>query len=271
MNSKKTPRVLIFDIETAPLEVLSWGIRDQHIGVSQIKKDRSILCFAAKWLGEKDVMFHGTGGQKDVREDRFICERLHKILSQADVLITQNGRRFDLPIVKGRFLVHGLKPLPDIEHIDTCVMARSMGLVSAKLEYLTELLCPHLAKSKHNSFPGMDLWKACLGMMGASQQKKAWREMSDYNKQDVRGTEGVYERLVPWGNNVEMNAFHEGTHYACTCGGTEFMRNGLRAKRTGVYTRLQCRKCGRWYKLQGAENNLMSAEKKRSLKNVGGK
>ena len=54
-NENKTPRILLMDIETAPLEVYSWGIRKQHLGHFQIKEEWFILSWAAKWLLEDGV------------------------------------------------------------------------------------------------------------------------------------------------------------------------------------------------------------------------
>ena len=49
------PRVLIFDIETLPLEVYSWGVYQQFIGSENVIKDWSLSCWSAKWLNEPEV------------------------------------------------------------------------------------------------------------------------------------------------------------------------------------------------------------------------
>ena len=55
---KKTrPRILMIDIETAPIQAYVWGIWDQNVGINQIIEPGYTLCFAAKWVGEHKVTF----------------------------------------------------------------------------------------------------------------------------------------------------------------------------------------------------------------------
>jgi hypothetical protein len=49
----KTPRVLLYDIETFPNEAYVWGKYDQN--VIAFKKEWEMASFAYKWLGEKEV------------------------------------------------------------------------------------------------------------------------------------------------------------------------------------------------------------------------
>lgn len=242
------PNIVVFDIETAPFEVFAWGIHDQIINLSQVKKDRSVLCWAAKRLGDDKVIFEGTGGQRDVRDDRRIMKALWTLLNEADVVITQNGKKFDVPIVNGRFLVHGFGPVAPFRHIDTCQVARKLGLTSSRLEYLTNTLCPELAKSKHNTFPGFDLWKACLGEMGQQLQKKAWREMEAYNKQDVRGTEGVYYKLAQFGFPGAGFDVIKQAHECPECGSTKLRNKGYYANKHGMFQCFRCTECGHYFK-----------------------
>ncbi len=41
-------KILIFDIETAPMNVFSWGMYDQNINIEQIIDDWFIICWSAK-------------------------------------------------------------------------------------------------------------------------------------------------------------------------------------------------------------------------------
>lgn len=260
---KNSPRVLIFDIETAPLEVLVWGLHDQNVTLGQVKKDRSVLSWAAKWLNSpaNEVMYAGTGNQRNVRDDRAIMKPLHKLMSQADILITQNGIKFDEPIVKGRFLVHGLECPGPYRHIDTCRLARRMGFPSSKLEYLTQTLCPELVKLKHNEFPGNELWKECL--LG---NKKAWTIMEKYNKMDVLGTEGVYKKLAPFGVGVNFSMYLEGFDQVCSCGSTKWKKDGHAYMAAGKFQRYRCLRCTALFVEKGQANNKLSLKKRESMR-----
>ena len=46
-------KILILDIETAPIRAKVWGIWNQNISIDQIESDWFILTWAAKWLFEE--------------------------------------------------------------------------------------------------------------------------------------------------------------------------------------------------------------------------
>jgi hypothetical protein len=55
---QSAPRILIVDIETAPITAHVWGVRDQYVGLDQVIEDWSVLAFAAKWYGDKKGELH---------------------------------------------------------------------------------------------------------------------------------------------------------------------------------------------------------------------
>jgi hypothetical protein len=253
------PKVLVLDIETAPLEALVWGLFDQNVALNQITKDRSLLSVAFKWLGESKVSYVGTGGQRDVRDDKRVAKAAWKAMDEADIIVTQNGKKFDEPILKGRFLIHGLGAPSPYKHIDTYQLAKKMGFPSNKLEYLTKTLAPQMAKSDHAKFPGMKLWTECL-----KGNKAAWKEMEAYNKRDVVGTEAVYLKLRPFGNGgVNFDLYRSSDAPTCHCGSTHFNKRGFAFTPTGKYQIYQCKECGAYTR---DSSNLLSKEKRASLK-----
>jgi len=54
------PRILVLDIETSPNLAWVWGMWDQNVGINQLVESQTVLCFAARWLGEKKVHFHSV-------------------------------------------------------------------------------------------------------------------------------------------------------------------------------------------------------------------
>ncbi len=50
------PRILLFDIETAPMEVFVWGLYKQFIPHTNVIKDWFILSWSAKWLYEDKIL-----------------------------------------------------------------------------------------------------------------------------------------------------------------------------------------------------------------------
>src|ERR1700722_10331801 len=149
---KRKIKVLLFDIETAPIIGYVWGLWDQTVGLNQIKSDWHLLSWSAKWLDDpaSKVMYMDQRNEKNIENDKNILKALWKLLDAADVVITQNGIRFDSKKVNARFILNGMKPPSSYKHIDTCKIAsRVFGFTSNKLEYLTDKLNTKYKKLKH--------------------------------------------------------------------------------------------------------------------------
>ena len=92
--------------------------------------------------------------------------------------------------------------------------------------------------------------------------------MEKYNKYDVLALEEVYKKLIPWDNNtINFNVYHDGTETVCSCGSTDFARNGFFYSSTGKFQRYRCKSCGSEMK---DRKNTLSQDKKEMLK-VGSK
>src|SRR5438067_839754 len=106
-------KILMVDIETAPHLAHVWGLWDQNIGLPQIIESGYTLCWAAKWLGEREIHFSSMRDGK-----KRMIAKLHKLMSEADAVCTYNGNKFDLPTIHKDFLLQGLAPPPPSKSID---------------------------------------------------------------------------------------------------------------------------------------------------------
>lgn len=263
-EERREPKILIFDIETAPILGYVWGLWEQNVGINQIKSDWHLLSWAAKWFGDppSKIMYMDQRRAKLVEDDKNIMAGLWKLLDEADVVITQNGKAFDAKKVNARFVLNGMTPPSPYKHIDTLQLAKkSFAFSSNKLEYMSEKLCVKYKKLKSKEYAGFDLWKACL-----AGDVKAWREMEKYNKHDVLATEELYTKLAPWGVGVDLNVFHSESTCRCNCGSSDLIKKGFTYSKTGKYQQFQCKSCGCWLSTRGEGNNLLSKAKKSSLK-----
>ncbi len=256
-------KVLLFDIETAPMLGFFWDLWDQNIPLNQIKKDWHVLSWSAKWLNDppEKTMYKDQRHAKNVEDDKKLLEGIWKLLDEADVVITQNGKRFDVKKLNARFIENGFKPPSSYRHIDTLQIAKKhFAFTSNKLEYLTEKLCTKYKKQKHEKFSGFSLWKQCL-----NGNMDAWNEMEKYNKYDVLSLEEVYHKLQPWDKNINFNVFTEELNHRCNCGSTSFIKsNKFHYTNKGKYEKLICTNCGAEHK---DRVNLLSKDKRNSLKN----
>jgi len=255
------PKVLVYDIETAPMLGYVWSMWDNNLGLNMIKHDWYVLSWSAKWLGsdESTVMYMDQRYAKDMEDDRRILEAMWELLDECDIVITQNGKKFDQKKLNARFILNGMQPPSSYRHIDTLQLAkRHFGFTSNKLAYMTDKLCTKYKKLDHAKFSGFALWKECL-----DGNLEAWDEMELYNRYDVLSLEELYGKLMPWDNSVDFNVYRDETDTICSCGSKNFMKNGYRRTNTGIFARLKCKKCGAETK---AKFNELSKAKKKALR-----
>ena len=246
-------KVLIFDIETAPILAHVWGLWENNVGLSQMISDWHVLSWSAKWLNapESEVMYMDQRNSAKVEE-------IWTLLDMADVVITQNGKSFDQRKLNARFLSNKLGPTSSYKHIDTKLLAqKNFNFPSYKLEYMTEKFCVKYKKLKHKEFPGHELWRECL--LG---NIKAWNEMEIYNKHDVLALEELYHVFAPWESAVNFNLFHDEETHICKCGSKDHIKNGFYYTNMGKFQKFRCKKCNAETR---ARHNLFSTEKKDSL------
>lgn len=229
-------KVLVLDIESRPLLSYHWGLWDQNIGTVQIVEHGGMMCFAAKWLGRPEVEFYSE--QADGKQK--MLEEAHRLLSEADIVITYNGDRYDFKRINNEFLLAGMGPPKPYKSIDLIKTNKQrFDLPSRKLDYLVQQTGVG-AKVKHQGF---DLWIDCM-----KGDAKAWAVMEKYNKGDVRITERAYLRLLPWLTNApHLGMFSESSEHSCPyCGGKKLVREGHHNTNVTSYRLYQCANCQGW-------------------------
>lgn len=240
-------RLLVFDIETAPITAYVWGRKDINVALNQITKDWSVIAWSAKWLGDPayKLVYKDQRHAKDIEDDKALLFPLWKLLDEADIVVTQNGKNFDSKILNARFILNGMPPPSPYRHLDTYQISRSIAkFTSNKLEYLTDKLCTKYKKLSHADFPGMSLWTECL-----KGNMRAWDAMKRYNIHDTLSTEELYMKLRPWTPASMTNAHYvKDVSTAChVCGDTGAMRRkGQEMSRQGPRQKYQCQKCGHY-------------------------
>lgn len=249
---KQNPKILLLDIETAPLLAYVWRLwAIDSIGANQIKSDWYILSWSAKWLGKDKVFYADQRNAKDIENDAPILEKLWTLMDEADIIVGHNLDKFDIKKLNTRFLMGGLQPPSGYLTHDTLKMAKKkFAFTSNRLSYLTDKLCKTFKKDSHAKYSGFELWSECI-----KGNKSAWKEMEKYNKMDVLSLEELYHILLPWDSTINFTVFNG----ECSCGSTEFVSNGLKYKKAGVYRRLRCKHCGKEYH---EKQNLMDKDQK---------
>ena len=245
----RKPRIVVYDIETTPNIVYSWGLWDQNIGINQIITPQDILCFAAHEVGTKKVEAHAVWDGRDT-----MLERLHALMDGADYLVGYNHAGFDNKHVRAQFVAAGMEPPAPHRDIDLLrVVKKQFRFPSHKLDYV----CRALGLDVKVSTGGMDLWTACM-----NGDPKARRKMLAYNRQDVKITTQLFQRLLPWIDGLNVPLFDSGGNDTdtdpasakCTrCGGQQIQSRGWAYTTTTRYRRYQCQDCRGWMRAAKSE------------------
>ncbi len=223
-----TPRLLGIDIETAPAKAFVWGLHDQNIGIEQIIEPSRVICWSAKWFGEKEVFYRDERAGK-----RKMFLALRELLLSAEAIVGYNSDSFDLQKLSGEFVFHRIPPAPPIASIDLYKTVKGLGYISGKLAFIG----PFLKIGEKVKHEGFSLWSACL-----KGDKAAWKRMEAYNKQDTELLEGLYNVLRPYIKN------HPTLGSGCpACQSQRSQSRGVRRTRAFLIERKQCTDCGSWF------------------------
>jgi len=233
----KKIKILLLDIETAPNLVHVWGLWQQNVSIKQIIDAGYVMCWSAKWLGEKKIHFDSI--HQSMPKD--MLTKIHQMLGECDAVIHYNGASFDIPTLNKEFLLYGMMPPAPYKQIDLLRTARSQfRFPSNKLDYVAQKL--NLGKKHEHA--GHQLWIDCM-----ANKRAAWATMKAYNMQDVVLLEKVYERLKPWiKGHVNVGLYNENPECCPTCGGTDFQSRGFAYTATKKHKRYHCGGCGTWFK-----------------------
>ena len=241
-------KILLYDIESSPLTVLSWGAYQKgNWNALKVLEDWRMLTFAYKWHGAKTTHVKGLPDydlyKKDPKDDKALIADLWELFNEADIIIGHNGDQFDIKKTNARFIYHGMTPPPPTKSIDTLKVARKhFKFTSNRLDALGEFL----GVGRKEQTGGLDLWLDCM-----AGDDKAWRQMKKYNKQDVVLLEDVYNKLTPWMHNhpnIHLNLVDDEVP-KCTnpdCQSDKLQRRGYGRTNTTIHQRYQCQDCGKW-------------------------
>ncbi|WP_336630022.1 MULTISPECIES: ribonuclease H-like domain-containing protein [unclassified Microbacterium] len=237
-------RILTLDIETKPALSRHFGMFNQNFSLTQVVEPLTLLSFAAKWLGESTVHHfseweHGADN---------MVTHAHQLLSEADVVVWYNGDGFDMKHLNWEFARLGMSRPKPYKTIDLLkVVRREFRPLSKKLDFVAQQL--GLGSKTHHD--GFGLWMRVI-----DGDEKSRRLMERYCIQDVRLTEKLYLRLLPWlpaGVNLPLIA---GNDTGCpVCGSPELKSEGDSTfTALTEYALYSCQGCGNWVRSNIVKN-----------------
>lgn len=250
-----TPRILVLDLETSPHLAYTFSLWNTNIGIHQIMEPTRVISWAAKWHGEKKVMFGAewewqTQGTTDSAK---WFKRLYDLLMEADAVCHWNGDSFDMPHIRREVKERGWTALPPIRSIDLMKhVKREYRFASNKLDWVSR----RLLNDHKTSHTGFQLWVDVL-----HQIPKAQTLMEKYNKQDVELTDGMLTECWDELKNLPSLALHRGVTGICErCGSADLTRRGFVYTSASKFQRYTCPR-GHWTtdrkRLSGADTKAV--------------
>lgn len=238
-QEKAIARILLFDIETLPMEIYAWRLGEQNWNPENIIRDWCVLGYSAKWLFEPNPMSGILSSKQAVsRDDKSLVDAIYSLFQQADIIIAHNGDHFDLPKMNTRFLRYDLIPPSPYLTVDTKDAAkRAFGITSNKLDYIAKYL--GLPAKLHTDF---DLWVRC-----SKGDTEALAYMQKYNTQDIFVLEDVYVKLRPWIRHPNMSLYVniEDDEVVCPQCGSDDINWGETYRTTAsIFEAFRCNHCG---------------------------
>ena len=255
-STLKKPKILLFDIETLPMEAYIWSIWQDNVGLNMLKEDWSVLSYAAKWMGEPEVFYEDVSGQKDLRDDSKVLRGIWKLLDEADYVVGHNSDSFDVKKLNARFALNGMQPPTSYRRLDTKKLAKKhFNFTSNKLSYLTDKFCKTYKKLDHSEMSGFTMWRECL-----NKNPRAFEIMEEYNKYDVLSLEELFQVFLPWENANLFSLYNHEIEPTCTCGSQEFKKAGFHYTTASKFQKYRCKNCGAEYR---DTKNLNDKDKKK--------
>lgn len=216
------PKILFLDIEATNLSA-SMGY---------------VLAIGYKWAHEKKarVLSLADFPGKKTTDDRQLLKVFEPIFREADIVVHHFGQFYDIPFLQTRRLIHGMKPLPVVQQVDTWRIAKKrLKFHSNRLDaILRSLGCPY-----HKTPLDGNAW-----IDASAGDKKALRYIVEHCYYDVLVLEWVYNHIKAVWDQHPTTLYRSDTNICPVCREGKMISNGIRPTKSKVYRRLSCSACG---------------------------
>lgn len=238
--TRKVPKILIFDLETAPMAAYVWGRWNQNINLEATISEWFVLCWSAKWLYSDDIITDRLTSEEAINEDDSrIIKHLWTLINEADIVIAHNAKQADVKWMNSRFILCGLAPPKPYHIIDTLEVAKkNFGFSSNKLDALADYF-----GIEHKLGTDFKLWKDAR-----NGDEDSLKYMSSYNAKDVEILEQVYIIMRPWIKNHpncgNLLSSTEPICSICSSKKLELIPDKYYYTSIGKYNLYRCKDCG---------------------------
>jgi hypothetical protein len=215
-------------------------------------EEPSIFMIQWRWSGEKKVhildITETKEGRKNYRNDIGLVRKMQELLSEADVVIGQNSKKFDEKWIKKRIALYDLNPVGGYVHHDLkCGVKKHFNLQSYSLDYMSKYFCNMQGKIKTE----FSWWKDILQAGSIDGNKKALAKavhrFRKYGGHDIILLDAVYQKVKSQIPEFKSPPMINKNQKHCSCGGV-MIKRGIYRTVANVFQRYACTSCGRWDK-----------------------
>lgn len=192
-------KILYFDLESSLAEALTFQFWQTNIPYSRITKQTHLL--SAQWAFNNEEVqgIRVTPEQVKTGDDLDVVVKVIEAINQADVVVTFNGKKFDIKLLNTRAIFWGLPPIKPVKHIDLFEQAkRNFKFPSNSMQNISM----YLGLEGKIATGGTQLWERCANWKDYQQCNNALEEMLLYGKQDIEATRDLHKRFQGWMKNT---------------------------------------------------------------------
>lgn len=227
-------KILILDIERLPGLARVWEPKTRYIGPRNFVEWPRLLCWAARWYGEKEFLFESEWDDRSL-----MISRMWELFDSASVIVSYNGVAFDSRHLRSEWLMAGFKPPRPWKDVDLYKVVKQFGFESKSLDSVSRRLG---RSGKAISYDMETAYAAAGGNI------RAQNRLRRYNQGDVELTEWLYDRLRGWISTHPFIGEHgpnEGDEKRCNqCGSTKLIRQPSKYRAVVVDYNLYRCTCG---------------------------
>lgn len=237
---RATARILIFDVERIEghASVRFWDrgqFKNGWFPSDCVITPPRIICYGARWYGEDEIMLRGEwerGGHRKLITD------LWQLIEAADITVTHNGDRADLPWFRESLPQYGLKFPKPPKSVDTYKVMRQAfpSYHSKSMVETAKFLGVPLGKVGH--------WSRALADAAAAKDPDAIAELMEYQAGDVILQGAVYDALRGYIPNHPHITTDGDTKVCNQCGSLDLKPNGDALAVVQLRAAYRCRNCG---------------------------
>ena len=197
--NKENIKILYWDLESSLLEGQFFRLWKENIPFNRITKQTHLLSHSYSFNNDKVIGSRLTPEQVKTGDDFDLVVNMIEAISKADVMVTFNGKKFDVKLLNTRALFWGLPPISYPKHIDLFEQAkRVFKFPSNSMQNVSK----YLGLDGKIATCGTQLWERCANWENYNQCNNALEEMMVYGNQDIEATRDLFNRMKGWMKNI---------------------------------------------------------------------